>query len=84
MLPKIAAVNMGGLSQQTFGLLAESLGQLRGGQSSSGAPYCTCGGDQSPLPIPGEPLSGGYSGQRCSGSDGQMLAEIDFGEQGGN
>ena len=83
MLPEIAAVSMGGLSQQTFGPLGDILGQLPGGQSSSRAPSSTGVGNQSPLPIPGEPSSGGYSGESWSGSDGGMLAETDFGGQGG-
>ncbi|MEM7747716.1 MAG: DUF937 domain-containing protein [Pseudomonadota bacterium] len=79
MLPEIAAVSMGGLSQQTFGPIGDILSKLPGGPELGSAP--TGGGGfsgQSPLPVPGQstpsspmdqgPLGNGWSHDSSSGA----------------
>lgn len=71
MLPEIAAVSMGGLSQQTFGPLGDILNKLPGG---TGMGFPQSGGNmsgQSPLPIPGAAPQRDYSDQNWSGQSGQ-------------
>ncbi|MEM9355347.1 MAG: DUF937 domain-containing protein [Pseudomonadota bacterium] len=69
MLPEIAAVSMGGLSQQTFGPIGDILSKLPGGPELGGA---TSGGGfsgQSPLPLPGETAPSNPMGRGPMNSD---------------
>ncbi len=68
MLPEIAAVSMGGLSQQTFGPIGDILGKLPGGPEIGGARAGGSFSGQSPLPVPGETAPSSPMGQNPMGN----------------
>ena len=78
MLPEIAAVSMGGLSQQTFGPLGDILSKLPGGSQVGGGMT-----GQSPLPIPGEAQQRDYSDSSWSSNGGQNSGMPEMNTGGG-